>query len=237
MGLDLGFSSNKQKNSNQQSGSSNEVMNSLSNANTTASNTGGFNNSATGSQTANFSPEGQSLLSALTARLAQPQTAGRDALTSLATGGGINPYVESSISRSNEEAQRQMQQAQAGMRAGNRGIGQNANLFGQADAASLFLSRLAGENANTRVGAFENAQNRQLSAAGSAAGLEQGDSGIAANLIGLTRGTDSTQQQAGTTFEDMISQIIQNQNATSNKKFDTKGTSTGKSSGFSAGIS
>ena len=231
----IGGSAEKSKSQSSEKGTSSELLNSLSSGTTNTSGNSSFANSGFGSTKATFNPQGTSMLNSLTDKFSGDQsTVGRDNLNDIASNTEINPYVDTAIERSNEEASRMMGQNQAGIRAGNRGMGVNSNLYSQDDSASTFLSRMGGQNANTRVGAFENQANRRLGAAGQAAGLEQGDTGLMTSLIGMTKGQDSTSLNEGTSMEQMIADFIQNQQSTANKSYEQSGKSKGSKVGLSA---
>jgi hypothetical protein len=147
---------------------------------TDASSTGGYNSNQSGNVAATFGEEGQSLLKNLMGKFtADRPLTGQNTLSALSGQGGVNPYVEDSITRSNEEAQRMLGKQQAGVRAGNYRGGTGANIYAQEDTAGDFLSRLAGQNANTRMSAFNTGEDRRMAAAGTLSGAEQNQAALA----------------------------------------------------------
>lgn len=230
----MNLNGKKTKGKTSASGTSSENVSQTTNQENNTSRAGGFDTNSAGSSSVTFGEQGQSLLDTLTAKFTGGQdTTGRDTLSSLATNGGINPFVDQAITQSNDEAGRMHDQTQAGIRSGNFRGGAAADMFGQADASGNFFSRLAGQNANTRVGAFDSAENRRLGAAGQLGGIESQDTGMATNILSFLRGQDTTQDSNGTTFEDIVSLLNGLSTGTANKKFDTQGKTSGTEFGGS----
>lgn len=130
-----------------------------------------------------------------------------DAYSTLATmKGEVNPYVEESIKANNAVAESQFQNRLAQARAGGYRGGTGANLYSQGQVASDFTNQLAANNANLRYGAFNDAQNRGITAnvagAGGLAGLSSQGQAILAQIVAALRGedvNDQTQQRTNAT--------------------------------------
>lgn len=174
--------------------------------------------SSSGSVTPTFGADAQGILSSLTGRAtgATPSNTGTasDLLLAMGKQGGQNPYVEDVIAASNREAGVLQGQGLAKLRAqGYRG-GTAANIFGQGMFANDFASKLAGENAKTRMGAWDTSSDRSLQALGGAADTGAADQALALQLLSLLRGESS--------------------NATENAQIKSKGT--GSQVGFGASV-
>ena len=203
---------------------------------TDASSTGGYNSNQSGNVAATFGEEGQSLLKNLMGKFtADRPLTGQNTLSALSGQGGVNPYVEDSITRSNEEAQRMLGKQQAGVRAGNYRGGTGANIYAQEDTAGDFLSRLAGQNANTRMSAFNTGEDRRMAAAGTLSGAEQNQAALANQLLATLRGQSSNQNSTGTSFEDSISKFLENLKQNTNASYQKKGEETNVSASASFG--
>ena len=151
--------------------------------------------SSSGSVTPTFGDNAQGILASLTGQATgeNPTNASRasDLLLAMGRTGGANPYVEDVIKASNREAGILQDQGLAKLRAqGYRG-GTAANIFGQGMFANDFAAKLAGENAKTRMGAFDTTSDRSLQALGGAATTSSIDQGLALQLLSLLRGESS----------------------------------------------
>lgn len=144
------------------------------------------------------SPEGKQLLTYLTG---QTTGGGAQKYADTAAGaytkqasGAVNPEVENIIKASNYEGDRAAAGGMAKLRTqGYRG-GTAANIFNQGTFANDYASKLAGENAKTRYGAFNDAQNRSLAGASGLANMAQGQNSLGAQILALLRG----ESKAGT---------------------------------------
>lgn len=106
--------------------------------------------------------------------------------------GQPNPEVENIIRATNAEADTNFANRLGKSRAAGYRGGTGANLYNQDKVASEFTNKQAGENAALRYGAFNDAQDRQLSGnvagASGLAGLSGQSGGLAAQLLALLRG-------------------------------------------------
>lgn len=139
-----------------------------------------------------FGNEAQSTLASLTGKAdgttPSNANAASDLLLSMGKIGGMNPYTEEAIAASNREAGVLQGQGLAKLRAqGYRG-GTAANLFGQGMFTNDFAAKLAGENARTRMGAYDTGADRSLRALGGAAETGAADQALALQLLSLLRG-------------------------------------------------
>ena len=146
--------------------------------------------------TPTFGEDAQGVLASLTGKAtgATPNnvSAASDLLLSMGRTGGQNPYVEDVIAASNREAGLLQGQGLAKLRAqGYRG-GTAANIFGQGMFANDFAAKLAGENAKTRMGAYDTSADRSLRALGGAAETGAADQALALQLLSLLRGESSS---------------------------------------------
>ena len=187
------------------------------------------NSSREGSTRANFdSPQGQQTLGFLSDQTQQGggyQSQAGQTYNSLASLRGTpNPEVERIVSANNQEADINFGNRLAQSRAANYRGNTAAGLYDQDKIAAQFTNQQAGENAALRYGAFNDAQNRGLTAnvagAGGLAGLSGQSQGLGSQLLQLLRGTDAMDA----TQTDTNSNTIETQQGgRSGKKSGTKG--------------
>jgi len=151
---------------------------------------------ASGSVTPTFGDNAQGILASLTGQATgtNPSNATRasDLLLAFGQNGGMNPFTEDAIRASNREAGLLQDKGLAQLRAqGYRG-GTAANLFGQGMFTNDFAAKLAGENAKTRMGAYDTSADRSIQALGGAASTGAIDQATALQLLSLLRGESST---------------------------------------------
>lgn len=229
MGLGAKASASRDRYSNDEWQNTTQQNNSKTN---TAANTAG-----TTSTDATFgSPQGKSILDALTGQIVNGNGAdytntAAGAFTRAANGGGVNPYVEGIISAGNKEADNTFANRLAQTRAAGYRGGTASNINNQEQLASNFTNNQAGQNANLRYGAYNDAAGRELSGAAGLASLGGQQTGLGAQILALLRGqtTNTNQQQnvESTTLEDIIKALT---GGSSGTKSGTSG-----SAGFSFG--